>query len=395
MKKLVFILIMAWSVMTLAADYPSALTVHPDGSKLIVGHQSGRIFIVAEKGLKYENSIKLCQKIEGLCFDSSGDYLWVSGLLNDNKRSLMVFNSKSFELIQSWECERAVFSFSGNRVSFKKDYFSQEIKTLDLSTRESLGTIKAKFTKQDARIGYFELSGDGTQLIVVESVFGDGSAEVLVYPSEGLVASPLNSYENGTDVSTGFGSGVCTKVGGHIVIGWSETLRISSDTCQVLNRGYDYCSSFCSDPKGSFFFVGSNEKITRYNFDDLRTSELRLEDVNGAGGKISGICTLDGSTFYYVSEDYVMGKFNSDGFILEQALLNFNVDVILRDGYKPEKAQEIRDACKKYKFKATIPDECDKENPVVIVADVPMKEAWEAIISMREERIQCVVRIRD
>lgn len=375
-------------------DLPKSLSINPNGNQLVIGHSSGTILLVNTKGLKYEKSVKICDEIEEMSFDEKGEFLWVFGR-NNNNSVLMKFETEDWNLKEEKKCEHAVFSSIGNKVCYKKDYFTNDLKVLDLTSGESVGTAKIKFKNRDGKIGYFELSGDGKKIIIAEKVFGGAAAEILIYSAEGLNASPENSCSSPKGLSDGFGTGVCTKNNSHIAIGWSETIRINEDSCESLDRGYTFCNSFCADPEGNFFFIGGSNEINRFEFKDIRVSKSEIEEISGASGKVISIKTLEGKDFYFITEDYIVGKINGDGFVLEQNLLSMNVDVILRDGYRADGVQKIKDACKKYKYKVNVPDEYDKDNPVVILSNVPMKKAFDAIIKMRKERVHCIVRLID
>jgi len=375
----------------LCIHYPKSIAIHPTEDILVIGHNTGNIIIVEKSTLKFLTMIKVCKTIEKTSFNKDGSQLWLFGRNLEEKDCALSLDSKTWTKKHEIGCYKATFSSTANKLCYKIGYSSGELKIADMSSAESVGSLKTAFTKDDSHVDFFEFSTDGSQIIMAESVFGDIPCEILIYPSEGFVAKPTKSFISSTKISTGFGTGISSNNNEHILIGWSETLKLKTDTCETLSRGYDFCHSFCSSADGSYFYIGGGGEATQYDFLTMKTVPIELEKIDGHAGNIIAIGTIDSKNYYFVTDDYIVGIINSDGFVVKQTLLNMTVDVILSNSYKAEDVQKINDACKLNKLKVVIPEIYDKEKPVKIAAGVSMSDASKIIEKMRASGIYCGV----
>ena len=373
--------------------YPEALAVHPTENMMVIAHESGNIIIIEKTTYKHLKTVKVFAEIEAINFSNNGGHLWVFGVDADDNDGLIQLNSSTWEKTAEFECERAAFSTIGNKLAYKKDYFATEIKLIDMTSAELVGSLKMTFTNEKSKADFFEFSTDGKNLIMAENVFGESPCEILVFPSEGFVSTPLKSVISRSKISTGFGTGLCSFNDEHILIGWSETIKAGKDSATVFDRGYDYCYSFCASPDGKYFFIGtSSGRASRYEFSTFKKTEVRVEEMKGATGNIMGICTTDGKVYHFITEDYIVGTINPDGFVLKQNFISMNVNVIL-DSYETKELETIRAACKANGCAAEIPDEYDEENPVVIATNIPMSAAYTLIEKMDDADVYCLVSI--
>lgn len=373
--------------------YPEGIAVHPTENLMVIAHESGNIILIEKTTYKHLKTVKVFSEIESISFNNNGSHLWVLGVDADDNDGLIQLNSSTWEKTAEIACEKAVFSFVGNKLAYKKDYFATEIKLIDLTSAELVGSLKMTFTNEKSHADYFEFSPDGKTLIMGENVYGESPCEILFFPTEGFVSKPLKSVISASKISSGFGTGACSLNNEHVLIGWSETIKVGSDAATVINRGYDYCYSFCASPDGKYFFIGtSSGRASRYEFSTMKKTEVSVEEMKGATGNIMGICTTDGKLYHFITEDYIVGTINPDGFVLKQNFISMNVNVIL-DSYETKELETIRAACKSNGCNVEIPDEYDEENPPVIATNISMSAAYTLIEKMDDADVYCLVSI--
>lgn len=373
--------------------YPVGIAVHPTENILVVAHESGNIIIIEKTSFKYLKTIKVLSEIESISFSKDGGHLWIFGENQEENTCVLALDSKTWTKQHEIECFMAKFSPVSNKLCYTLGYTSKEVKIVDMSSAESVGALKTTFTRDDASVDFFEFSTDGSQIILAERAYRDETCEILIFPSEGFVAQPLRSVISTSKISTGFGTGLGSLNNEYVLIGWSETIKVGANQAEVINRGYDFCYSFCSSPDGKYFFIGSvSGRASRYDFTTMKKTELTVEEINGATGDIAGICTTDGKLYYFITDEYIVGTINPEGFVLKQNFISMNVNVIL-DEYETKEIETIRAACAANGYTVEIPDEYDEENPVIIATNISLSDAYTLIEKMDDADIYCLVSI--
>lgn len=398
MKIRFFILSIALCFTTMsgwANYYPEALAVHPTENIMVMAHGSGNLVIFEKSTYKHIKTIKVLSEIKTTSFSRDGMHLWVHGTDSQDNDVLLQLNSSTWEKSYEIECDEVAFSSTANKVAYKKDFFATDIKIIDLTTAESVGAMKMSFSKENAKVDFFEFSTDGKKLLMAENAYGENPCEILIYPSEGFVSTPLLVVTSPSKISTGFGTGLCSAGEEFTLIGWSETIKIVNGGVEVIDRGYHYCHSFCSSPDGQYFFVGSSiGRAVKYDRSTMKKTELGIEEMKGVTGDIIGITTTDGVTYHFLTDEYIVGTINADGFVLKQNFISMNVNVIL-DSYEPKEVEDIKKACKANGCNVEIPEEYDEENPVIISSNISINAAYALIEKMDEADIYCLVSIME
>ena len=365
-------------------DKPIAINVISN-SKVIVSNSSGLVSIISSDQLKLEKSMHLMKSIKKASISSDGLTYWILGNdLSKNKTMLTSFDVKTWEKKSSVECSDAAFAPDGSKVAYRASAFAKELKIIDLVTREKTGGIKFSFTKTDASADFVSYSGDSKYIFVVERKYGKGNREILKYNGDGYSAKSLQIFMSSKGVSAGFGSGVISKGEEHILIGWSETIKITGDSCKVIDRGFDFCNTFYGVNSGDYFYI-LGSKGTRYTFEDLAKTSIEFDKVDGLFGTVSAATSLDDKTCIYVTDDFIIGKFNSDGFTKGEAMLSYKTDLVLAEFYKPETIKELKRKLKKGGYKVELPEKYSRSNNIVIETNLSLKEAKQIQTKLRKE----------
>jgi len=371
-----------------AGDGPIAIKQHPTENHLVVALASGKISIVNSKSLKIEKSISVAKNIKKISFNNDGSMLWVHGeTSNKPGNRLLGYGTKHWGLEKEVDGSDVSFSNDGSKALVRESSFAKELKIIDLTTGEKTGGIKIKFKNEENSSEFFGFSGDGKFVIISERSYGSGAKEIQVYNGDGYSSAPLRSYASPEGITDGFATGVVTKGDEHIVSGWSNSYKLSKDTCIALDRKYNYCSAFYASPTGDFLFI-MDSKGMKYKFDDFSSTSIAFDKVDGFFGKVKSVCSVNDKDFYYVTNDFIIGKLNAEGFALQQELLEYTVSLKLRDSYKPEKVEAMQSALKKNGIKVTIPEKYDRKNPVIVKDGISIKDAHEYIQKMRKAEVK-------
>jgi hypothetical protein len=251
-------------------------------------------------------------------------------------------------------------------------------------SREKTGGIKFNFTDSEGSAEFVGYSGDSKYIFATERKYGSEIREVLKYNGDGYSAKPLQKLKSEKGISSGFGTGIASKGEEHILIGWSETLKITADSSYTLARGYEFCHTFYGLTGGDFFFI-LGSKGNRYKFEDLSTTSIEFEKVEGKFGNVSAAAMLDENTCVYVTDKFVIGKFNNEGFTMGESMMQYKVDIVLTQYYKPDNIKDLRANLKKAGYKIEVPEKYSRFNRLVLEEGLSMKKADEIIGKLKKD----------
>lgn len=381
-----FLFMLTISFSIFGADKPVAISVVPGSKTVIVSNSNGMVSILGSKKMLIEKSMVLMKSIKNAAISKDGSTYWLMGNdLENGHAALMAFDIATWEKKSTIQCSDAAFAPDGTKVAYRTSTFAKELKIIDMISREKTGGIKFSFTDNDGSAEFVGYSGDSKYIFVAERKYGSEMREILKYNGDGYSTQSLQKLKSAKGVSSGFGTGIASKGEEHILIGWSETLKITADSCYVLDRGYDFCHTFYGLTGGDFFFI-LGSKGNRYKFEDLSTTTIEFEKVEGKFGNVSSAAMLDDKTCVYVTDQFVIGKFNNEGFTQGESMLEYKVDVVLTEYYKPENIKDLRSKLKKAGYKIEIPEKYSRSNRLVLEEGLSMKKAIAVIAELKKDK---------
>ena len=200
--------------------------------------------------------------------------------------------------------------------------------------------------------------------------------ELVIYPSEGFSSKPEKTIKCSKAISNSFGSGLSSKDNNHLFIGWFNAFKMA-DTVETIIPKWNSCYAVFAASNGEFAYASMGENAAYFDMTSNNFTEVKVEDIGAVHGNITSFCSNDNKNIYFITEDHMVGIMNESGFVIKQAVLNYKVNLVLRDEYKPEKASEISSQLKSAGYKVIIPETYNEQNRVIIAKGVSVEKAIE------------------